>query len=166
MSQSPPKLTPAIQQAIVAYVRAGGFPHVAAEAAGVPADTFAHWLELGEHPRAAAKYRELADAVRQAVAQARLGAEVETRSGKPLDWLRGGPGRPSAEGDGWTGPARATAPASSEATLLSPEVQKIVAALLDALGSHPEARAAAAAALQQFSPDSARKRPHRRSSQA
>jgi hypothetical protein len=166
MSQSQPKLTPAIQQAIVAYVRAGGFPHVAAEAAGVPAETFEHWMELAERPRGAAKYRQLADAVRQAVAQARLGAEVETRSGKPLDWLRGGHGRPSAESDGWTGPARAAPPASGEATFLSPEVQKLVAALLDALSSHPEARTAVAAALQQFSPDSARKRPHRRSTGA
>jgi hypothetical protein len=166
MSQSRPKLTPEIQQAIVAYVRAGGFPHVAAEAAGVPAETFAHWLELGERPRAAAKYRQLADAVRQAVAQARLSAEMETRSGTPLDWLRGGPGRPSPEGDGWTGPARAAPATTSEATLQSPEVQKLVAALLDALGSHPEARAAVAVALQQFSADSAQKRPHRRSSRA
>ena len=70
MSQSHPQLTPAIQQAIVAYVRAGGFPHVAAEAAGVSAETFAHWMELGERPRAAARYRQFVDAIRQAVAQA------------------------------------------------------------------------------------------------
>src|SRR5262249_57257612 len=75
MPPTRPKLTPAIQQAIIAYVRAGGFPHVAAEAAGVSAETFDHWMELGERPRAAAKYRDFADAVRQPVAQARLGAE-------------------------------------------------------------------------------------------
>jgi hypothetical protein len=166
MSQSHPKLTPTIQQAIVAYVRAGGFPHVAAEAAGVPAETFAHWMELGERPRGAAKYRQLADAVRQAVAQARLGAELQTRSGKPLDWLRGGPGRPTAVGDGWTGPARAAPAKSNEATQLSAEMQRLVAIILGALRSHPEARAAVVAALQQFSPDSARKRSHRRSTGA
>jgi hypothetical protein len=166
MSQSPPKLTPAIQQAIVAYVRAGGFPHVAAEAAGVPAETFERWMQLGERPRAAAKYRELADAIRQAVAQARLGAELQTRSGKPLDWLRGGPGRPSAAGDGWTGPARAAPAKSNELTMLSPEVQQLIATLLEVLRSHPEARAAVVAALQQFSPDSARKSSHRRSTGA
>jgi len=64
MPSTRPKLTPAVQQAIVAYVRAGGFPHVAAEAAGVPAEVFDSWMELAERPRAAAKYRELADAVR------------------------------------------------------------------------------------------------------
>jgi hypothetical protein len=163
---SRPKLTPAVQQAIVAYVRAGGFPHVAAEAAGVPADVFDSWMELAERPRAAAKYRELADAVRQAVAQARLGAEVEARTDKPLDWLRGGPGRATPDRDGWTGPARAPSAAQSEAPLLSAEVQRLITSLLDALAAHPEARAAVAAALQQLSPDSARKKPQRRSSRA
>jgi hypothetical protein len=32
------ELTDAIQADICAYIRAGGFPHVAAEAAGVPSD--------------------------------------------------------------------------------------------------------------------------------
>src|SRR5262245_14694313 len=126
MSSTQPKLTPAIQQAIVAYVRAGGFPHVAAEAAGVSADTFEQWLELAERPHAAAKYRAFAEAVRQAAAQARLSAEVETRNGKPLDWLRGGPGRPTREGEGWTGPARADVPSSSDSSGLSPEVLQLV----------------------------------------
>lgn len=166
MSSTQPKLTPAIQQAIVAYVRAGGFPHVAAEAAGVPADVFERWLQLGERPRAAAKYREFADAVRQAAAQARLGAEVTARTDKPLDWLRGGPGRAAPHSDGWTGPARAPSAASADSPLLSPEVQQLVTTLLDALADHPQARAAVAAALQQVSPDSALKKPQRRSSRA
>jgi hypothetical protein len=164
MASTNPKLTPAIQQAIVAYVRAGGFPHVAAEAAGVPAEVFERWMRLGERPRAAARYREFAEAVRQAVAQARLGAEVAARNDKPLDWLRGGPGRATPTSEGWTGPARAPSAAASEAPLLSAEVQRLIAALLDALAAHPEARAAVAAALQRFPLDSLEKSPRGRSS--
>src|SRR5438105_11864897 len=106
MSSSRYRLTPAIQQAIVAYTRAGGFPHVAAEAAGVPRAVFARWLRRGEGRRAKARYRAFADAVRQAAAQARLGAEVSVRNDKPLDWLRSGPGRETADVPGWTANAR------------------------------------------------------------
>src|SRR5438105_1422557 len=86
-------LTPAVEQAILAYVRAGGFPHVAAEAAGVPRAVFERWLARGQEPGGPAKYRAFLEAVRQAQAQARLGAEVSARDDKPLDWLRSGPGR-------------------------------------------------------------------------
>src|SRR5688500_16408139 len=91
------RLTPAIEQAIVSYVRAGGFPHVAAEAAGVPAEVYEDWMRRGESPRAPANYRAFAESVRQAAAHARLSAEVEALKEKPLDWLRGGPGRQTPE---------------------------------------------------------------------
>ena len=42
------RLTPALQEKIVAYIRAGGFPHVAAEAAGLPRRVFERWLERGQ----------------------------------------------------------------------------------------------------------------------
>src|SRR5438105_549052 len=90
-------LTPAVEQALVAYIRAGGFPHVAAEAAGVPREVFADWMRKGEQPGARGQYRNFALAVRQAVAHARLGAEVSVRTDKPLDWLRNGPGRETAD---------------------------------------------------------------------
>jgi hypothetical protein len=158
------QLTPAVQQSIVAFLRAGGFPHVAAEAAGVPADVFESWLEKGERPRAAAKYRDFADAVRQAVAQARLTAEKDARQEKPLDWLRNGPGRQTDGSVGWTGPARAPADSGPPDPFLTPEVQRLFSALLDALAPFPEARAAVAAVLAKLSSDSAPTRPHRRSS--
>jgi hypothetical protein len=164
MSAKRHQLTPAIEQAIVAYIRAGSFPHVAAEAAGVPAEVFERWLAQGDKPRAAARYRNFAQAVRQAVAQARLAAEVETRTSKPLDWLRGGPGRPTSDSAGWTGPARAPTAAPDQSPFLSPEIQQLFAALLEALAPYPEARAAAAAVLDRLSTDSAPKRSHRRPS--
>ena len=167
MSTKRPQPTPAIQQSIVAYVRAGGFPHVAAEAAGVSVELFDHWMRLAERPRASAKLRQFAEAVRQAAAQARLAAETEMRANKPLDWLRSGPGRPTPAGEGWTGPAR-PAPVAPEKSQegLSPEGQLVVAAVMKALAPFPEASAAVAEALQSISLDSAPKIPHRRSSRA
>src|SRR5438128_313419 len=146
------RLTPQVQQAIVAYVRAGGYPQVAAEAAGLPRAVFERWLRRGEGERAPAKYRAFAAAVRQAEAQARLGAEVAILSSKPLDWLRSGPGRATSDNPGWTASVRplplTRAPAASPA--LQPEVQALLASLLDVLGPYPEARAALAAALAQL----------------
>ena len=44
--------TPAIQQVIAAYVRAGGFIQVAVEAAGVPFEIFEEWFRQGESEQA------------------------------------------------------------------------------------------------------------------
>ena len=67
------RLTPEIQKSIVAFVRAGGYPDVAAEAAGIPRELFRRWMKQADGPRPSAAVRELAQAVRQAQAQARLG---------------------------------------------------------------------------------------------
>ncbi len=141
------RLTPAIQKAIVAYIRAGGFPHIAAEAAGVPREVFERLRRKGEEDRAPPRYRAFAAAVRQAIAQARLGAEVQVRTDKPLDWLRYGPGRESADGLGWTSAARPRPISRSESPLLDPSFAALVAHLLDALSAFPEARAVAARLL-------------------
>lgn len=144
-----PKLTPEIQQHIVAFLRAGGFPEVAAEAAGVPRAVFESWLSRGEAEGARPPYRGFAIAVRQAMAQARLGAEVEARNARPLDWLRSGPGRDQPRRPGWSGPAKAGS--SGEAgppTLRHPEIQALLATILEALEPFPEARAAVVRALE------------------
>jgi hypothetical protein len=144
MSRSRYPLTPAVQQAVIAYIRGGGFPSVAAEAAGIPRDVFDSWIQQGEKPRARQRFRDFALAVRQAAAQARLGAEVAVRDDKPLDWLRCGPGRETAEVIGWTGPARPrTAAGAAPCVLLDPDVQVLSAGLLRALESQPEARSIA-----------------------
>jgi hypothetical protein len=148
MARSRHELTPALQQSIVAYIRAGGFPHVAAEAAGVPRQVFERWCRLGEGPRARPLYRAFADAVRQAAAQARLGAEVAVHDGKPLDWLRNGPGRETADVPGWTSLARPRPPGRAESPLLDPAVQALLARLLEALADFPEARVHAASAIE------------------
>jgi hypothetical protein len=151
MSRKPPDPTPAVEQAIVAYVRAGGFPHVAAEAAGVPRAAFAYWLRQAERPRAGARLRAFAEAVRQAHAQARLGAEVAALGDKPLDWLRSGPGRETPDSAGWTGTVRPRPPGppADAPSLARPEVQGLISTVLRLLEPHPEIRAAVAASLPQ-----------------
>lgn len=138
MSRSRQRITPAAEQAVIAYVRAGSFPHVAADAAGVAADVFARLTADGGPSR----HRGFADAVRQAQGQARAAAEIAVHGDRPLDWLKSGPGRPQPGRPGWTAPAKAADPRQSERSPLEDSgVQRYFAELLDAMGAHPEARA-------------------------
>ena len=107
MPRKVPAPTDAVERQITAFIRAGGFAHVAAEAAGVSREVFEEWLRLAEKPRAAKRYREFAEAVRLARAQARLRAETVALEEKPMDWLKSGPGRDSEGSPGWTAAARA-----------------------------------------------------------
>ncbi len=95
------KLTPDVHREIVAFVRAGAFDWVAAEAAGVSKSTFYRWLQRGESD-ARGIYHEFWSDIRQARAQARVAAEAEVRRDNPLAWLRYGPGRARPEEPGWT----------------------------------------------------------------
>src|SRR6516164_9462118 len=101
MDRTPPRPTPDLEQVVAAYIRAGGFPHVAAEAAGVPRAVFEGWLRRAQAARPGAAYRRFADAVRLAQAQARLGAEIAALKDKPLDWLKAGPGKERPDAPGW-----------------------------------------------------------------
>jgi hypothetical protein len=142
-------LTPAVEKDVLAFIRAGGFPHVAAEAAGVPRAVFERWLRQGQAPDGPTKYRAFFEAVQRAQAQARLGAEVEALKGKPIDWLKSGPGKETRQAAGWTaaGKAGQAGAERQESVLLRPEVQALIRQLLEALAPFPEARAAAAQAL-------------------
>jgi hypothetical protein len=103
-------------------------------------------MRRGQAARASAVYRNFADAVRQAVAQARLSAEIAVHKARPLDWLRSGPGKETPTAPGWTSNVRAAAPTTA-ADLGRAEVQKMIAILLDLLGPHPELRVTLARAL-------------------
>ncbi len=105
MPKKRPSLTPAVEKVIVAYVRAGGYPHVAAEAAGIPREVFDDWLRKGEAGRPL-KYKQFVEALHQAEAQARLNAEVAALKDKPMDWLRAGPGKETAAKPGWSALAK------------------------------------------------------------
>ncbi len=74
------KLTGELQKNICAFIRAGGFAHVAAEAAGVPVALFEQWLKWGEATHKAAhrkQYIAFREAVLQAQSEARLAAEIQ-----------------------------------------------------------------------------------------
>src|SRR5437667_3761511 len=80
---------------VLSYIRSGGYPIVAAEAAGVPGEVFLQWIEWGEKKRARAPYRSFALGVRQAAAQGRLVAELAVHDKDPKYWLAHGPGKES-----------------------------------------------------------------------
>ena len=142
------RLTPEVEQTLLTYVRAGGFPTVAAAAAGLPADIFVRWLRKGGEPGARRRYRDFSAAVLQAAAQARMAAEVQVFQKRPLDWLRCGPGRQAADSPGWTATVKAPAVGPERETnlLLLAEVQQFVHFLLDQLSAYPDLRARVAAA--------------------
>jgi hypothetical protein len=148
MAENRPRLTAALGQQLCAYIRAGGYPAVAAEAAGVPARVFRRWLARGRRKGAAEPYRSFARAVREAAAQARVRAEIAALKKDAMGWLKCGPGRETGAAPGWSQPVRAKGGVGRRANpLLLPEVSRLLEKLLAALAPFPEARAAAAAAL-------------------
>jgi hypothetical protein len=131
------------QIAILSYVRAGGFPLVAAEAAGVARRDFLEWMRRGRQPRGGKQYREFSLAVAQAHAQARLKAEVAVFQNRPLDWLKCGPGRDAPGAPGWAAAVKAAPPEQDESarlTLDHPFVAEVVERLMTELEPFPEAR--------------------------
>ena len=148
MSTKRPLLTPTVEKMIVAYVRAGGYPHVAAEAAGVSREVFEEWLRKGEAGRPL-KYKHFVEALRQAEAQARLNAEVAAFKDKPMDWLKAGPGKETAGPARLVGPgqAAARAPRRKRRCCCGTTCKRFSAPCCMALEPHPEARAAVAAVL-------------------
>ncbi|HEY7425363.1 MAG TPA: hypothetical protein VH682_14115 [Gemmataceae bacterium] len=158
MARSRYRLTPALQEQIVAFIRAGGYPHVAAEAAGLPRDVFERWMERGQRSGAPAAYRAFAQAVMEAQAQARLHAELAARTDKPLDWLKAGPGKDSAANPGWTNPGKPRdAPAAktdkAERLRIWCAVLDLFGRCVEQLAPYPEARAALAAWLKELPAD-------------
>jgi hypothetical protein len=143
-------VTEALLRDIVVRVQGGAFPHVAAEAAGVPAEVFHDWLERGSRPGARDPYRALAERVRHAHGHARCMAEIALREDDPKAWLLNGPGKNSDRLPGWSAPVKGLAPADRRAVnvLLEPSMQALLASLMEVLAPYPDARAALAAALE------------------
>jgi hypothetical protein len=142
-------VTEALIQDIATRVQSGAFPHVAAEAAGVPAEVFHDWMERGSRPGARDPYRALAERVRHAHGHARCMAEVDLRQNDPKAWLLNGPGKNSDRLPGWSAPVKGQPNRDSRAVnlLLEPQLQALLARLLEVLAPFPEARAAVAVAL-------------------
>jgi hypothetical protein len=149
MARSRHQLTPALQEKIVAFIRAGGYPHVATEAAGLPREVFARWRARGRRTDAPPAYREFERAICEAEAQARLDTEVNVRKEKPLDWLKAGPGKDRADSPGWTNPGkpRTSAGGSADVQSLRAQLLHLLGRCAEKLQDYPEARATLAAWL-------------------
>jgi hypothetical protein len=145
------KLTPEIAEKILALIRSGGFPLVAAEGAGVPVEIFRDWLKRGEQPAPRQPYLNFAREVRQAAAMCRLVAECNVYKKDPKFWLAHGPGRDRPGYPGWAGETRPLS-LEDQATGTAPAMDwsSVCIRLLNALADFPDARAAAAQALQEL----------------
>lgn len=146
-----PTLTPQIMRDICAFIKAGGFPHVASEASGVPKEVFEEWMEKG---RIAPKKkvdpicRQFRSEVMKAMAIARLNAEIQCHQENPLQWLKGGPGKEAQNNPGWTSTMKPLAKGDTNYNiLLSPQMQDLFGMILQILSPYPEARAKVAQAL-------------------
>ena len=159
MEKSLLTLTPEHEAQLLGYIRAGGFPHVAAEAAGIPKEVFTSWLECGSGPEAQEPYQSFALRVKQALAHARLRAELEIWEKAPLNWLRYGPGRETPQSPGWTGQVKPVLAEQEnpEEWLADPEIAKIWQAIVESLEKFPEARLAVAEVFKKMKKEPAQK---------
>jgi hypothetical protein len=151
MARPRPRLTSRLLERICAYIRAGAHPLEAAEAAGVSAELFKHWLARPGHRRRGPLF---GPAIFEALATARVYAESQAFKTNPLAWLKHGPGKETPDRPGWSAAARAHVSQDVAADdLLDPALQAHFAAVLRALAPYPEARLAVAAALAEPKPD-------------
>lgn len=138
------RLNRELQEQIVAGIRAGAFPQVAAAAFGVSRRSFRRWLRLGRSSEGDADFHAFAVAVHQAIAQTRLRAEMTMLNEQPKLWLMNGPGKETADAPGWTVAVKPSARARRVDPMQSPECLELVHILLDSLNDLPERRAQAA----------------------
>lgn len=134
---TPEKPTSTLTAQIRKYIIAGGYPHIAAEANGVPKVVFERWLKEGRKEDASEEFKEFTNAITQAEAEARLVAETQAFKKDPLVWLKAGPGKP-----GWS-QSSASANAKAEAMgakQVRQEMQETISQLLSVLKDYPELR--------------------------
>ena len=148
MSKKNFRLTPPLRDQIVAGIRAGGYPHVAAEALNVPKDLFDSWLKRGQAPDARDPYLSFAHAVHHAQAQARLSAEITVFKDDPKVWLEHGPGRETEGNPGWSVAVKPMeGSAEKRNILLDPELMQLFRTLMEIMTPYPAARVEVAQAL-------------------
>jgi hypothetical protein len=142
---------PLLADRVLSYIQSGGYPLVAAEAAGLPSEVFLAWVKWGAQKKAREPYRGFARGVRQAVAHGRLIAELAVHDKDPKFWLTHGPGRETAQNPGWTGEVKASATQDSagQAGPTDAQWQTLYVVLMRALSEFPEARLAVANALRE-----------------
>jgi hypothetical protein len=156
VAHSPGRLTAGFIKALANLLKAGAYEQVAVESLGESMKIYRAWLRAGRRKGARGLARKLADEVKQSKAHARLMAEVELRKTDAKTWLLHGPGRESPRQPGWA--AAGKPPAASIST--GPSLEAILAALLAALAPFPDARLAAAQALDELKASPGVQGPH------
>lgn len=145
------KLTASARRTILAYIRAGGLPVVAAEAAGIDRLSFRRWMRLGRHPRSGPLFRSFYNEVVQARALARLKAEIQAFNNRPIDWLKKDQPRPAdlSAGSSLGGKSPIDDSANEEGVDSAPqlEVPMLIERILAILEPYPEIREQMASTL-------------------
>ena len=137
----PLRLTATLHQRIMAAIRAGGFPHIAAQAFGVTPAQLESWLRRGEQSRGREPYRAFAREFREAYAQARLKAEVHVFEEDPPRWLEHGPARDRVDNPGWASAVRALTDLEGERNALAdPEFVEFIHRVTSDMADFPEAQ--------------------------
>lgn len=132
-------LTKTLRRKILGAVRAGAYPHVAAEAFGVSKETLDDWLTHGVVDEKGDS--NFADDVREAAAVARLLVEANLYKNEPRTWLIHGPGRETCDRPGWSVPVKPAASTAERTNVLeSLEVMQIFGKITNAVEPFPEAR--------------------------
>ena len=145
------RMPPEVRSQILGTIRAGGYPHIAAEAWGMPKETFDDWIRRGEEPKAREPCRSFARDVRLAHAQARLKAELSVFESDPKIWLIHGPGRETDDSPGWSISVKpAELSVAGRNVLLDPELMRLFHIVMQALEPHKEARLEVALALSKY----------------
>jgi hypothetical protein len=141
-----------LAERILSYIRSGGYPTVAAEAAGLPKEVFLQWVKRGEKTKAREPYRSFARGVREAAALGRLVAELAVHDKEPKYWLAHGPGKETEHNPGWSAEVKPSDKHEAAAQAGMPDVQwqMLHALLMRALDPYPEARLAVAEALREL----------------
>jgi hypothetical protein len=123
---------------IVTAIRHGAYPFIAAEAVGIPREVFANWMRRGSAKHAAPRFRHFRDQVREAIATARLAAEMQAFKDDPLFWLKYGPGKETAEIPGWSNAVKPPAGDEPESEATPSEIRlELLAALTPEMGRLP-----------------------------
>ena len=111
-------------------------------------EIFDDWFKRGHENGAREPYLTFGREVSEAIAQARLRAEMSVFKDDPKVWLEHGPGRETPTLPGWSGPVKpAETQAEERNILLDSEVMQLFRTVMQVLTPFPEARAQVAQAL-------------------
>jgi hypothetical protein len=143
-------ITPEAARSIAAAIRAGVYPHVASEAVGVSRELFDEAMRLGTQSGTPSEAQAFAAQIRQAIAQARMKAEMLMLAQDAGFWLKHGPGKGSESNPGWTNPVKPVLNEDTNASVVaSAELLELGAEILKALEPFAEARTAVVKVLVQ-----------------